>query len=104
MSIIIEVSAEEMRKACDEEVDHLAIEIHGAIMIADARCAKCNADVADDIGAIKLNAIMLAAGWMHAQACKAIDAGEDFRKLPVQELQDKMMKCFSPPDKEAIEE
>jgi len=41
MSVIIEVDAEEMRKACAGDVDKIAIEIPGAVSVEDALCNKC---------------------------------------------------------------
>jgi len=91
--VIIQISAAEIKAACEADgVDVVAIEIPNAIEIDKATCIKCSGDGVVDVDALKIKVAMEAAGFVHAKACTMLDAGEDFRSVPVPELIEEMMK------------
>jgi len=105
LSVTIEVDAEEMRKSlANDGVEKLAIEIPGAINIADAKCVECGKDAFDDVDAIKLSALLEGAAYVHTLACVALDKGDDIRKMDVPEMIKKMIESFGGDDEEIPKE
>jgi len=105
LSVTIEVDAEEMRKSLEDDgVEKLAIEIPGAVKIADAKCFECGKDAFDDVDAIKLAALLEGAAYMHTLACVALDKGDDIRTMNVPDMINKMIESFGGDDEEISRE